>query len=540
MKCRLLSLLQRPRHLGRAYGRGGHRDHGFSIPTVLSFIIAIGLISGAVLMTTMNNLFMVGENVRRQQAFNIAEAGVNYYLWHLAHNNTDYKDGTGAPATPDPTLGFGPYTHDYVGSDAVKQGTFTLWIKPQSVGSTVAMVRSIGKTKDGTTTRTVDAQIGATSFASYGLLANTEVWFGESETASGPVFSNRGVRMDGPSTDTVGSGNAVYTPSGPYGGDGNQHSGVWCSSSVPTCATRDKTNWQFPLPAVDFTQVDGTLCTMKKIAFSNDNATLPLAALNNACQQTPNNRTSAYIPRHSSNSFTTSRGYMIELNINNTYNLYRVNAENDDATSYANALSRTAVQSNIPIPSSGVIFAEDNVWVRTNPTYHGRLTIAAGRLGSTTDNADINIVDNLRYSVKNGSDVIGLIAERNIVVSPYAPPATGAFTFEVNAAALARFGSVKWPSTYKTNPGTCTRGWVNSDQKFEFYGSVATYGNWTWNYITGGCNESKYDPATGWYISGIKNTNTVYDYNLLFAPPPSFPITGGYNVISWREVLTRP
>ncbi len=29
----------------------------------------------------------------REMAFQIAEAGVNYYRWHLAHNKTDYKDG---------------------------------------------------------------------------------------------------------------------------------------------------------------------------------------------------------------------------------------------------------------------------------------------------------------------------------------------------------------------------------------------------------------------------------------------------------------
>ena len=60
----------------------------------------------------------------------MAEAGINYYVWHLNHNNSDYKDGGTTPSTPDPQLGYGPYTHDYINSNGAKEGTYTLWIKP--------------------------------------------------------------------------------------------------------------------------------------------------------------------------------------------------------------------------------------------------------------------------------------------------------------------------------------------------------------------------------------------------------------------------
>lgn len=518
----------------------GSDERGFSLPAILSLILALGLIGGALLMTIMNNFFVVGNAVRRQQAFNIAEAGVNYYLWHMSHNGNDFKDGKDYPAVGDPNLGFGPYVHNYIGDDGNVQGTYTLWIRPQTAGSTVAKVRSIGKTNDGTM-RTVEAQIGATSFASYGLIANTEVWFGESEEANGPVFSNDGIHLDGPNTDTAGSGSATYKPEFRYGGDGAYHDGVWCSNSVPTCLSRDKTNWLYPQPTVDFTQIKGALCVMKRVAFANDSSTSPLASLANACQQTPASRSSAYIPRYSRNSFTAGRGYFIQLNPNNTYDLYRVSAEDDTETTYQNALSRTLVETGIDVPSSGVIFVEDNVWVRTNPSFHGRVTIAAGRLGSDSQEADINIVGSLLYSSKTSTDAIGLIAENNVLISPYAPPPVGGFTLEIDAAALAVNGSVKWPEVYKTEGGRCTPGWVANDQKFVFYGSVATFQNWTWNYTKNyNCSYAKYDPARNRYISGVKNTVTTYDYNLLFAPPPSYPITGGYNILGWREVLTRP
>ena len=90
-----------------------------------------------------------------------------------------------------------------------------------------------------------------------------------------------------------------------------------------------------------------------------------------------------------------------------------------------------------------MIFVEDNVWVRTNPTFHGRVSIASGRLATAINSyTSMTIADDVLYSTKNGSDAIGLIAEKDILVAPYAPPSTGNFNFEIDAATLAQTGSV--------------------------------------------------------------------------------------------------
>jgi hypothetical protein len=516
---------------------------GFILPGLLSFIIAATILGGAVLGVILNNFFVVGNDVRSQQAFNIAEAGVNYYLWHMAHNGTDYKDGQSTPATPDPTLGYGPYVHHYIDSNAVDEGTFTLWINPQSSGSTIVTVRSIGQVAGSDISRTVQAQIGAASFASYGLLSDAALWFGNNETADGPVFSNQGIRMDGPSKDVVESANTSYVPPDSLGGDGRSHPGVWCSSSVTSpvnCNTRDKSNWLYPEPSVDFNQVSTSLCTMKKVAFADYSSTSGLAGQPNACSQVPSTRTNAYVPQRST-SFSTTKGYLVQLNTNGTYDLYNVNGENDQKTPYTSALTLQSVATGISLPPSGVIFVEDNVWVRTNPTFHGRVTIASGRLASATNQTDINIADDVLYSTKNGTDAIGLVAEDNVYLAPYAPPSSGNFSFEVDAATLGQSGSVTWPETYKTATNTCTKGWVSPNQTLTFYGSVASRQQWTWNWEFGGnCGNNVYDASSGFWISGIEHTTTSYDYNLLYAPPPSYPITGGYNILNWREVLTKP
>ena len=50
----------------------------------------------------------------KEQALQIAEAGVNYYQWHLAQFPTDYKDGTGSA---------GPYVHAFQDKDGNNIGT---------------------------------------------------------------------------------------------------------------------------------------------------------------------------------------------------------------------------------------------------------------------------------------------------------------------------------------------------------------------------------------------------------------------------------
>ncbi|MCX6725595.1 MAG: hypothetical protein NTX80_03585 [Candidatus Saccharibacteria bacterium] len=519
-------------------------EKGFIMPTILSFIIAIVIISGAAAEIILSNLQLVGRNVVSQKAFNISEAGVNYYLWHLSHSPADFKDGKTTPTTPDPTLGYGPYVHNYVNDNNVVEGTFTLWISPQSSGSTIAKIRSIGQVANSTITRTVDAQIGSPSFASYGVVSDTALWFGNTESATGPVHSNQGVRMDGTNSADVTSANSTYVPSSQLGGNGStSHPGVWCDTSITTpinCNTRTKTDWRYPVPAVDFNQVTSSLCTIKKLAFKADATTTALAALANACTQTPTTRTAAYLPqRSSSGAYSLTKGYLIKLNTSGTYDLLNVDAENDRLTPYTSALTTTVVASGVTIPASGVIFAEDNVWVLSNPSYHGRVTIAAGRL-ATNNNAEIVIAGNIKYTTKDGSDAIGLISENSITVAPYAPPSTGAFNFEIDGALIAQTGSVTYPGTYRTSALRCTRGWINSDQTFTFYGSVASRQTWTWTWQTGGaCGDAVNDPVNG-YISGIEHNDSQYDYNLLYAPPPSYPTTSTYNVLSWREVLTKP
>lgn len=508
-----------------------NKQEGFVLTWVISIMLALSIIISAALSVIYLNIGTAINNTASQSALNISEAGINYYLWHLSHNATDFKDGKTTPTTPDANLGYGPYVHDYYDDNGVKTGTYTLWIKPKGFGSTVATVRSIGQTLNGGATRTIQADIGAPSFSKYGLAANVEIWFGDGEAAKGPVHSNIGVVMDGTNDSDVTSTNATYS-SGFFGGTRN---GVWCRSSgsysnSAYCASRNKTSWRYPVSNVDFAGLVADRCTLKLKAFNDYASTQSQATGANPCNNVPNTRTNAYIPRYSSTgAFNSNNGYLMELNSNTTYNLWRVSNQVYQGGSsyshpYTNALTRTLVANNIAIPPSGVVFVEDNLWVRTNPVFNGRVTIVAARQADA-NNANIIIADDVEYSTQNGQDVIGLISEKDILIAPYAPPrpndSTG-YPFKFQAAAIASTGSVMLPSTFL---GRNLPTWNNSNKKLDFYGSIVTNSTWTWSYTSG----------IGFYYN-----TTSYDYNLLYAPPPHFPVTSTYDILSWREVLTTP
>jgi len=48
---------------------------------------------------------------------------------------------------------------------------------------------------------------------------------------------------------------------------------------------------------------------------------------------------------------------------------------------------------------------------------------------------------------------------------------------------------------------------------------------WTWTWADG----------AGTSFAGYDNTLTIYNNNLTFSPPPSFPTSENFEVLSWEE-----
>ncbi|HUD11591.1 MAG TPA: hypothetical protein VMS08_04210, partial [Candidatus Saccharimonadia bacterium] len=290
--------------------------------------------------------------------------------------------------------------------------------------------------------------------------------------SNGPVFSNVGVHFDGVNNGTVSSASATYTPSAEYGGTGSVENGVWGNGGP-------KSQWQYPVPSVDFTKVTANLSSLQTAAASGGTDLAKSNAL----------------------------GYYLYLRSDGKIDYYKVTNET------GTGITTTLISSGNAAPANGILFVNDNVWVQ-GTNWPGRITIASAVLPqNSSTNTNINVVGNLTYASLTGADAIGLIAQNNINVSNYAPS-----TISIDAALMAVVGNVwaEYPSPVRST--------------INFFGSIAVSGVWTWNWVDGNNN----------IVAGYQTTNTSFDSNLVYAPPPEYPTTGSYSVLNWREELTGP
>ena len=411
-------------------------------------------------------------NSVRDRAFHIAEAGAEYYRWHLAHYPTDYKDGTDTP---------GPYIHEYKDKDDNVIGYFSLEITPPVSGTAVMTVKSSGWVGEAPTAkRTVQITMARPALTDYSLLNNSNINFGFTSVTHGPVHSNGGIRFDGTSDTWVESAKETYQYL-------NQtHTGVWGGGGP-------KSFWKYPVPAVDFNGI-----------------TLDLANLQASAEAEGIYLTSSG-----------EQGWHLTLKADRTVDVYKVKTLKcyNGNGKYKNGVWQGTVVcvdigteeffANYPIPASGSIFAEDNVWVQG--VVNGHISIGAGQFPSSPANyRTIYINNNITYLEKVAGNSIGLLTEGDIVIPHDVPN-----DMVIEGALLSQYGKMTRP--YYIN---------NTRNSLTMYGSSISF-------ETSGV---KYTNGWGTVISGFVNTLYTYDANLRYFPPPFFPVKNVYELLSWREL----
>ena len=436
-------------------------------------LVVLGLLSYATM-----ELRITRSTVAREQAFQIAEAGANYYQWHLNFFPDDFWDGN-ASTTP------GPYVHDYVDSATGKTiGRFSLQISRPTLGSTIVNIVSTGYTLESPqTTRTVTVRFGIPSLATYSFLANGQVWIGSTESVSGQFFSNGGIHFDGSGNAPIMSAKQTYACTPLFNcSPTTTKPGIWGSANQAT-----RNFWQYPVPNVDFFAITANLSTLKSDAQTGG----------------------IYLPP------SNAQGYSLVFKNDGTIDIYTVTSlANDPRGQDTNLIwhnesidyQNRILLDNVPMPDNGAIFVEDNVWVEG--TVQGRATVAAGVLPYNINVApNIMIPNNIIYAARDGSDALGLLSQKNILVTYLSPN-----NLEIDAALIAQNGAVE-RYYYQSN----------TKNSITVYGAIASNETWTWSWNS---------PVTSGYV----NTNTTYDSNLLYSPPPDFPLSSaGYRQISWSS-----
>jgi hypothetical protein len=141
-----------------------------------------------------------------------------------------------------------------------------------------------------------------------------------------------------------------------------------------------------------------------------------------------------------------------------------------------------------------------------------KLAIAAGRFpDSPSTRRNIIVNSSITYGAKDGSAALGLFAQNSVNVGLFS-----ADNLNIDAAMIAQSGRVG-RHYYGASCGTSHR-----------RNSITTFGSLV----------SKLRYGFAWTDgTGYQERTLVYDPELLYAPPPEFPLTTDrYEVLSWEEV----
>lgn len=459
---------------GRRVARGRGSVLIMTLVFVAMFVAIFLALSGLVNRTYHQSVLQSHDEL----AFQIAEAGLNYARWRLAHASTDFSQET----------------RDVTDQFAGVLGRYALTFETPLAGSSTVLITSAGTTQ-ALPERTVQlrARYALPSLARYSYVTNSDVYF--AAEMHGPLHANGGIRMDGQSDSVVASAQETYTCQPIHGCNPAQSKpGIWGTGE-------EKALWQYPVPPVDYASL-----------------TLDLAAMKTAAQAS-----NTYYP--ASGVF----GYQLVFNANNTYSIYRVtqkapavysceyNSNNNwSCGSFSHDVQAQALVETKAVPAGGVLYIEDQAWVRGD--IRDRVTVAAGRFpDNPATNVDVIVNGSISYGgVKDGTRAFGVIAQRHILI-----PWSGAQdTLFMDGAYLAQKG--KFGRRYYN---CCGAGAHRLKTRIEIYGMIG----------------SSQVPGTTWtsggvVVSGYQQKVQYYDPNLRYDPPPYFPTTGQYEFISWEQL----
>ena len=481
----------------------------------IAVTMTVGLVNwGSALLQSVR---IVGQ---REQALQVAEAGIDYYRWHLAHAPNDFFDGTGSTSTS-------PYTHQFFDKDGNLLGSYALTITAPRIGSTIVTIVSQGTLASSTISRKLKVTMAIPSFAQYATIANDNMYFGLGTVTFGPIQSNGGIHFDGVAHGPVSSALSTYT-------DPDYNATRWAvyttsgsadpnpPTVLPTRSDIFTVGRQMSVPAIDFSSLTANLATLKTTAQSGG----------------------VYLTQ-SQYSGNRAQGYHIVLKTNDTFDLYvvrSIQSPNSTCTNNSSGQNQWGLWSintplpapqtsnsnqsfvaNYALPSNGVIYVEDHVWI-DGQINGAHVTVVAGVLPDpgVTHEPNITINGNLLYTNFDGSDTIGLIAQGNINVGY-----DSLDTQTIDAALVAQNGRVG--RFYYDS--TCGASYHRST--LSLYGMIGTYIRYGFAWTGGVFNCG----GALTLSSGYCTRNITYDANLLYGPPPSFPLTSSYySTLSWQEI----
>ena len=460
--------------------------------TVKASALAYGLVVMTMVAILLSSIvtFIIGQTQyalkvhAREQSFQIAETGIQFYRWYLAHQ----VEGRTAQqiadfwATGSPYGVATPYEVEYTDPGGSPVGRYRLVVTPPSNGSSLVTVEATGWTyRYPTITRVIEVRFRKPVWSEYIVLSNDNLRFGAGTEVFGKIHSNYGIRFDGFAHNVISSSLSQYNDPDHTGGDEfGVHTHDSPTDPLPPTAVPDRSDVfgggrSFPTATTDFNGVLGDLSYIKSVAQAGTDGSL---YFDNAHQ-----------------------GRHVILNVNDTFSIRTVrsfNASNNEINSYQGGWS------TYQIPNDGVIFVENNVWLE-GAVNGKRVTIVAANLISSSQKS-IYIGKDIRYTSYDCSDIIGIIGQNDVEIYQGSEN-----DLRIDGAMIAQTGRAG--RDHYTGAGA-------TKSVLTIYGAIASNQRYGFAWTDG---------------TGYTTRNLYYDNNLLYCPPPYFPTGTQYEMDLWEE-----
>jgi hypothetical protein len=478
----------------------GVRRQGYVVMSVLVFAAVFALITSSLVGYVFVQSKAVHIKSDQEQAFSLAEAGLNYYKWHLAHWPDDFQDGTGAE---------GPYVHAVNDLESDTVGTFSLDVLPNmECGEASGIdISSTGRPEDSNIERTVVGRYARPSVAEYAFIIDSNVWAGPDREIHGKYHSNGGIRMDGSNDSPVTSSqedwfctDAFGCSSGWFGSGGETKPGVFGAGAGDEL-------WSYPVPQMDFGGITSDLVTMEDRA---DLMGIKLGAVGGQSGQ---------------------HGWHLIFKGNGTVDIYKVKKTTkvwSDVTGAGDweeegeVIKEEDFIENRALPGDcKLIFVEDELWIEGE--IEGKVTVVAAKPKQPNFESDAILSGNLTYHAGGASDGLTLIAENSIRI-----PINSPYNMTLNGIFIAQNGNFG-RNYYTTSGSRDVPGSYDDEVKrgaLVINGTIVSKGRVGTQWVSG----------SDTFLSGYSSRVNTYDRSLATDPPPLTPfISEEYRFVDWSD-----
>lgn len=481
---------------------------GMTVLLVVAFMGILSLILAAITGYVFQQARYGRAIFAREQALQIAEAGLEYYKWflHPERNSSAMTTGVGIES---------PYTYIVHDPEGAAIGEADIVATPSMQCGRVQYIdiASMGSSyANPTFDRTISARYMKPSVAGYSNILNSNVWAGADRQITGPYHSNLGIRMDGTNNSTVTSAASSWSCTSSYGCSPTQTKpGIF--GSGPNASL-----WSYPAASVDFAGMASDFPTLQSYAQGSGIYLSGTALYVGGAQQGG---------AHAAVGGSDQLGYRLVFNSGGTVTIYRVNAtswtwnkhtDNPNGPWYQDYFTVTSqsLLGTYAIPSGcSFIFSRAKTWVEG--TISGKVTLVVADTGSYAPDTILN--GNIAYQTSDGTTGFTLVSEKSIRFARVIPDVMsikGIFVAQTGYFGRDLFDCEEAP--YDKRTSLTLTGTIVSNLR------VGTQ----WSYAFSWCpNEN---------ISGFLSRVEMYDRIQAFNPPPFTPaVSVDHRLHLWRE-----